>query len=156
DDESLARALAAAQYAYWHPGEHATRLELAHELVSVSGRLGDRYFEAGACTWRAIAFLDHCRLDEAELDLERFAELAGELRQPELLVYAAAHRAMRALLAGRWHDGEEAATEVLALGERFLSANARQSYGVEMLQLRNEQLRLGELTEHYERLVHDI
>jgi tetratricopeptide (TPR) repeat protein len=153
---SLARALTSAQYAYWHPGEYAQRLELADELVAVSERLGDPVVEAGARTWRAIALLDHCRIDEADVDLERCAQLAAELRQPDLLVHTAAHRAMRALLEGRWHDGELAAAEVLGLGERSRAADALQSYGVEMLQLRNEQLRLGEMTDHFEHLVREI
>jgi DNA-binding SARP family transcriptional activator len=156
DAESLARAFTSAQYAYWHPGEYAARLELAHELVAASERLGDPVVEAGACMWRAIGLLDHCRLEEADLDLARHAQLAEELRQPELLLHAAAFRAMRALLEGRWQDGEQAAAEVLGLGERSRAADALQSYGVEMLQLRNEQLRLGELTDHFQRLVDEI
>jgi tetratricopeptide (TPR) repeat protein len=156
DVESLARALVAAQYAYWHPGEQATRLELAHQLIATSERLGDSYLESGSRIWRAIALLDHCRLDEADRDLERFGEIATELQRPELLVYAAAHRAMRALLEGRWLEGELAAAEVLGLGEHTVTPNALQSYGVEMMQLRNEQLRLGELTDHFRRLVDTI
>ncbi len=156
DLESLARALTAAQYAYWHPGEYAERLELAHELVAVSEQLGDPVVEAGARIWRSIALLDHCRLEDADLDLERYAQLAAEVRQPELLLHAAALRGMRALLEGRWRDGERAAAEVLGLGERSRAVDALQSYGVEMLQLRNEQLRLGEMTDHFQRLVHEI
>jgi DNA-binding SARP family transcriptional activator len=156
DVESLARALVAAQYAHWHPGEQAARLELAHELVATSERLADTYLESGSRIWRAVALLDHCMLEEADGDLERFAEIAAELRRPELLVYAAAHRAMRALLEGRWEEGELAAAEVLALGEHTATPNALQSYGVEMLQLRNEQLRLGELADHYLQLVETI
>jgi tetratricopeptide (TPR) repeat protein len=87
--------------------------------------------------------------------ISRFAVLGDELQQPELLVHAAALRAMRALLEGRWDEGEQAALEVLGFGERSRAFGALQSYGVEMLQLRNEQLRLGELTEHYELLVRE-
>jgi DNA-binding SARP family transcriptional activator len=156
DDESLARALAAAQYAEWRPGGQARRLELADELVAVSKRFDDPHFESGAHIWRAIALLEHCRLRAADRDLARFADIARGLRQPELLVYAAAHRAMRALLEGRWEEGKSAADEVLALGERSVTSNALQSYGVEMLQIRNEQLRLGEMTDHYRRLVETV
>jgi hypothetical protein len=145
-----------AQYAYWHPGEYDARLELAHELVAVSERLGDPAVEAEARTWRAIALLDHCRLDEADADLRRQAELAAELRQPDLLLYAAAHRAMRALLEGRWPEAEEAMADVLGIGERSRAADALQSYGVEMLVLRNEQLRLGELADQFRLFVSEI
>ncbi len=71
-------------------------------------------------------------------------------------MHSAALRSMRALLAGRWAEGERAALEVLGSGERSRALDARQYYGAEMLQLRNEQSRLGELTEHYEALIDDI
>jgi hypothetical protein len=156
DAESLAQALAAAQYAYWHPGGNEPRLELAYELVEVSERLGDPQIEARARIWRSVALLDHCRLEEADEDIDRFSALANNLGQPELLVHAAALRAMRALLEGRWDEGEQAAREVLGFGERSRALDALQSYGVEMLQLRNEQLRLGELTAHFELLVREV
>ena len=54
DPESLARALAASQYAYWHPGGNAPRLELAYELAAVSERLGDPQIEASASIWRSV------------------------------------------------------------------------------------------------------
>jgi DNA-binding SARP family transcriptional activator len=156
DLESLARALRSAQYAYWHPGEYDERLELAYELVAVSQRLGDPAVEAEARTWRAIALLDHCRLEEADADLRRQADLAAELRHPDLLLYAAAHRAMRALLEGRWQEAEEAMADVMGFGEPSRAAVALQSYGVEMLALRNEQLRLGELANEFRLLVSEI
>jgi tetratricopeptide (TPR) repeat protein len=156
DPESLAQALAAAQYAYWHPGGDAVRLELAHDLAEVSTRLGDPGVEARARIWRSVALLDHCRLEEADEDIDRFSVLAADLGQPELLLHSAALRAMRALLEGHWEQGEQAAREVLGFGERSRAVDALQSYGVEMLQLRNEQLRLGELTAHFELLVREV
>jgi hypothetical protein len=97
-----------------------------------------------------------CRREEADSDLDRHARLAYQLQQPELLMHSAALRSMRALLAGRWAEGERAAFEVLGAGERSRALDARQYYGAEMLQLRNEQSRLGELGEHYDELLRDV
>ena len=63
---------------------------------------------------------------------------------------------MQALLEGRWADGERAAMDVLDLGERSTAADAVQYFGVELVALRSEQLRLGELSEHFEGLVREM
>jgi hypothetical protein len=156
DEYALSTALAAAQYAYWRPGLQERRLELADELVALTAASGIPEREAEARAWRAIVLLDLCRIDRADEDLGCFFDLAGRLQQPELMVHAAAFRSMRALLDGRWADAEAAATEVLSLGERSEAVDALQFYGVEMIALRGEQLRLGELVPHFERLVREV
>ena len=156
DLEALADALSAAQYAHWRPGQQERRLEVAYELVDVASRLGDLHFLAESHAWRAIVLIELCRREEADADLDRHARLAYQLQQPELLMHSAALRAMRALLAGRWAEGERAAAEVLGAGERSRALDARQYYGAEMLQLRNEQARLGEMAEHFEELIGDV
>ena len=156
DLEALADALSAAQYAHWRPGQQGRRLEVAYELVSVAERLGDLHFVAEARAWRAIVLLELCRRDEADADLDRHARLAYSLQQPELLMHSSALRSMRALLTGRWAEGERAAAEVLSAGERSRALDARQYYGVEMVQLRNEQGRLGECVEHFDALLADV
>jgi len=156
DLEALADALSAAQYAHWRPGQQERRLEVAYELVDVASRLGDLHFLAESHAWRAIVLTELCRREEADADLDRHARLAYQLQQPELLMHSAALRSMRALMAGRWAEGERAAVEVLGSGERSRALDARQYYGAEMLQLRHEQSRLGEMTEHFEELLSDV
>ena len=156
DLEALADALSAAQYAHWRPGQQDRRLEVAYELVAVAERLGDLHFLAEAYAWRAIVLLELCRRDEADGDLDRHARLAYSLQQPELLMHSAALRSMRSLLTGRWAEGERAALEVLNAGERSRALDARQYFGVEMVQLRNEQGRLGEHIDHFEALLGEV
>jgi len=156
DDQALATALAAAQYAYWRPGRAAERAELAEELAEVTARLGDLEAQAGAQAWRVIVLLELCRLDEADDAVARHAELAERLQQPELLVHAAAFRSMRALLEGRWDEAEQAAQDVLSAGERSTAVDALQFFGVEMIAMRNEQLRMDEISEHFGRLAREI
>ena len=156
DDAALATALAAAQYAYWRPGRAEARWELAQELVDVAERLGDLEALAGAYAWQVIVLLELCRLDDADAAIARHAELAERLQQPELLVHAAAFRSMRALLEGRWEEAERAAEDVLSTGERSTAADALQYFGVEMIAMRNEQLRMDEISEHFGHLAREI
>ncbi len=156
DDAALATALAAAQYAYWRPGQAEARAKLAEELAEVTVRLGDLEAEAGARAWNAIVLLELCRLEDADAAIARHAELAARLQQPELVVHAAAMRSMRALLEGRWEDAENAAQDVLSGGERSTAVDALQFYGVEMIALRNEQLRMDEISEHFGLLAREI
>jgi DNA-binding SARP family transcriptional activator len=154
DGATLLLALSAQLYAHWRPGEAALRLHVADEAVAVAGGLGQLADLAHAHAWRAIALLELCRLPEADADLARHAELAERLQQPELLSHAAATRSMRALQAGDWAAGEAAAHETLA--QRRPTPMALQFFGVEMIVLLGEQLRLAEVLDHFERLVREI
>jgi tetratricopeptide (TPR) repeat protein len=102
------------------------------------------------------ALLELCRLGPADAAIARHAELAERLQQPELLVHAAALRSMRALLEGRWAEAEKASQDVLSAGERSTAADALQFVGVEMIALRNEQLRMDEISEQFGNLARDI
>ena len=156
DDQALATALAAAQYAFWRPGQAEARAELADELAAVTARLGDLEARAGAYAWQVIVLLELCRLEEADAAMARHAELAERLQQPELLVHAAALRSMRALLEGDWEKAEQAAQDVLSAGERSTAVDALQFYGVEMIAMRNEQLRMDEISQHFGLLAREI
>ncbi len=154
DPDTLLLALGAQLYAHWRPGEADLRVHFADEAVAVATEHGPLRTLAEAHAWRAIALLELCRLEEADADLARHAELAERLQQPELLAHAAAVRSMRALQRGDWAEGEEAAN--LTLAQRRPTPMALQFYGVEMIVLLGEQLRLAEVIDHFERLVKEI
>jgi hypothetical protein len=162
EPRALATALGAAQYAHWRPGRAALRLTFADELVAVLEALGDPAALAEGYLWRAIALLELCRREEADADFTRHAALAERLQQPPLLIHAQATRTMLALLDGRWEDAERLAGEVLAAGDEAIAAGSAptpmhlQFYGVEMIALRSEQLRLSEIGPYFERLVREI
>ncbi|HEX8204458.1 MAG TPA: hypothetical protein VF587_00215, partial [Solirubrobacteraceae bacterium] len=156
DPEALVAALSASQYAFWRPGQGDVRLAYVDELVELCEGLGDLEAAAEARAWRVIVGLELCRRDQAERDMRRHAELAERLGQPELIVHAAAFTAMLALLDGRWEEAEQAAEAVLSRGARSEAPDALQFFGVEMIVLRGEQGRLGELRPHFERLVREV
>lgn len=153
DPAALAIALDASMYAYWRPGMDEVRLRHATELVELAEQVDDLPLLARAHAWRGIVQMERCERDGAEADMDRHAELAERLQEPELRIHAAAMRSMRALLDGDWPAGEAAALATLAEGERSQALDALQFYGTEMLQLRSEQLRLAELADAFEQMV---
>jgi DNA-binding SARP family transcriptional activator len=156
DDDALATALSAAQFAYWRPAQVEARLTLGQELVEVAERLGNPQRIAEALMWRAGALLTLCRLDEADADLERHAELSQRLAHPELRTHSVALRGMRAALEGRWDEADRAAAGILETGGRLVPILALQEHGGLILQLRGEQLRLEELIERFGELARTI
>ena len=162
DRRALATALAAAQFAHWRPGEAELRLEHADELLGLLDAAADPVALAECHVWRAIALLELCRRDEAEADFAAHADLALRLQQGSLMIHATAIRAMLALLDGRWEEAEQLAGQVLEAGDAAIAAGSAPSplhlqfYGVEMIALRNEQLRLSEIGPYFERLVREI
>ena len=152
DATALIAALSASMFAHWRPDELDARLDVSHELVELCEASGGAAATARAYAWRAIALLESCWADEAFADIARHAELTDQVQQAELINHRAAFTAMRDLLAGRFETAEETVNNVLTVGKRATATDALQSYGVEMIALRNEQLRLGELVPHFEML----
>jgi len=152
DATALIAALSASMFAHWRPDELDARLDVSHELVELCEASGGGAATARAYAWRAIALLESCWADRAFADIARHAELTDQVQQAELINHRAAFAAMGDLLAGRFDTAEQTVENVLTVGKRATATDALQSYGVEMIALRNEQLRLGELVPHFEML----
>ena len=162
DADALVAALTAAQHARWRPGRAADRLPIAAELIELAEARGAPVAAAEAHLWRAVALIELCRLDEADVHLARYVEVAEETQQYALLVNRDALRAMRALLEGDFERGEEAAQAVIAW-EEHEEAHGRsptpfhaQCHAAAMLPLLNERDELGRLTPVLERLVDQV
>ncbi|MDA0168881.1 AAA family ATPase [Solirubrobacter taibaiensis] len=156
DDDALAAALSAAQFAFWRPGMVLSRLALAEELVEVTQRLGQPERTAEAVIWRLGAELTLGRFDAVSADTARYLGLVERLNHPELSMHGAGLRSMRALLEGRWDVAEAAAAEVLRAGEASAPILAMHAYGTVMMLLRGEQRRLGERIEHIEAITRTV
>ena len=150
DPGALGAALTAAQYACWGPGRAAERLTLANELVAVADAHADPVRAAEAHAWCVIALLELCRIDEADVHIERHAALAERAQQQQSLIHRDALRALRALLAGDFPAGAAAAKEALEWARRAAAhggppgANDRVFYAAEMVQILNERGELGQ------------
>src|SRR5205809_1075702 len=73
-------------------------------------RLGHRF--------RIVGFLEHGDVVATDREIEAWAQIAGELRQPLYLTDLAMWRATRAIMDGRFADGEEQAQRAVELGQR--------------------------------------
>ena len=161
DPDALVAALAAAQHARWRPGRAADRLAGARELIELTEGGATPLAAAEAHVWRALALLELCRLDEADVDLARHAELAESTQHYTLLVHREALRAMRALLEGDYERGAASAQAFLQWGDRDEHGSSPtpmhlQFYGAAMLSVLNERRELGRMTPFFERLARHI
>jgi hypothetical protein len=156
DPDSLIAALTAAQYACWGPGRAAERLTTANELVAVAEGHADPVRAAEAHVWCVIALLELCRIDAADVHIDRHAELAERAQQQRPLVQRDALRALRSLLAGDFTAGAAAAEEVLEWGRRAAAygrpsgADACLFHATEMVQILNERGELGQTVPAFE------
>ena len=82
-----------------------------------------------------------------DAQIEAFTEGAERLRQPLYLWQAAVWRGMRALLEGHLEEADKLAAQALAIGARAEPVTARQYYAVQLIAIRRDQGRMGELEE---------
>jgi len=81
----------------------------------------------------------------ADREIEASARIAGELRQPLYLIDVAMWRATRAIMDGRFAEGQAHASRMLELGEREPDAEAIMRYQVQGMVLYFHQGCLGRL-----------
>jgi hypothetical protein len=162
DADALVAALAAAQDARWQPGRQGERLCIIDELIELAEERGAFVEAAEAHLCRAVALLELCEPDEAELHLARYSELAERVQPFQLVFIRIALRAMRTLLMGDYEAGAAAIAEVLERGRRAQPYGSApmpallQTHAIETLALLNERDELGRLTPLMEQMVRDI
>lgn len=118
DRETLARALLARLWSICWPDTLDERLEIAGELVPLAESLGDRELLLRAVHCSIANLLELGDLAAVRKELDRYARLAEDLRQPLYLWYVALRRAMLANLEGRFDDALELAAAAYTLGQR--------------------------------------
>jgi tetratricopeptide (TPR) repeat protein len=141
----LANALDASHFALWEPGPTAPKLAVADELVACARGARLREPEAAGHCWRFIDLLEIGDLVGALAELDAYAQLAAELRQPFFSWRAAVHRAMLALLQGRYEEAERLSQEALAIGEQLGSRTPMLIAGIQIYMMRREQGRFEEI-----------
>lgn len=102
---------------------------------------------------RAAALIELGELGRAKADVAALAKLADELRQPSQGAFAAAYRALLALLEGDFAEAEGLIADLLRVAERAQSWSARVSYDLQLYALRRDQGRLGEVEDFVRRSV---
>ncbi len=144
DPATLAYALNCRHLAAWGPDDLEDRLALATEMVRLAERVGDRDLEARGRHLRVTNLLELGDREALDAEIAAHARLADELRQPLYRWQKTYFAAMQAALAGRFDESEALAEEALGIGQQK-DFDAEQTYGVQMLRVREAQGRLGEL-----------
>jgi predicted ATPase/DNA-binding SARP family transcriptional activator len=145
DPEAQAYARAARRRALWDPTHLKERLEVSTEMLTLARRADNLELQLQAHAWLVVDLLEHGDRDAVDAQIDAFSAGAEHLRQPLYLWQAAVWRAMSALLDGRLAQAEELATEAVAAGGPAEQVIAAQYYAIQLLAIRREQGRIGEL-----------
>src|SRR5881628_1820835 len=148
DPCQLAAALRARLVALWRPEMEEERFAIADEIVSLGQRTGDRELSLLGHRFRIVGFLEFGDVVAADREIEAWAQIAGELRQPLYLTDLAIWRATRAIMDGRFADGEEQAKRAVELGQREHDAQPIMRYEIQTFVLHFHQ---GRLDQHLRR-----
>jgi hypothetical protein len=145
DARLLGQVLNNAYLAQWTADREVQRRAITEEALALVGRGLPRQTEVIARIHRMWSLLRRGELETYDAELETCRRLAGEVRITEVGAQVAEGEAGRAILAGRWDDAERLAAEAC----RRLSATsvwgAQWCESVQLLTMRREQGRLGEL-----------
>ncbi len=145
DPEARALAAAARRRAFWDPNHLEQRLADATELLTRGREAGDLELTLQGHAWLVVDLLEQGNPEAVDAQIDAFSEGADLLRQPLFLWQAAVWRAMQALLAGELDKADELAAAALNAGSRGDLVTAPQYYAMQLLALRREQGRIGEL-----------
>src|SRR5213594_3793994 len=132
DPRDLAAVLRARWIALWRPETAEERLAIADEIVRLGEQTADRELALLGRRFRIVGFLEHGDVVAADREIEAWAQIAGELRQPPYLTDLAMWRATRAIMDGRFTEGEEHARRALEIGEREPEVEPGMRHAVQM------------------------
>jgi predicted ATPase/DNA-binding SARP family transcriptional activator len=151
--EALALSAASRRRAYWDREHLAQRLSDSTEMLRHARDAGDVELALQGHAWLVVDLLEQGDYGAVEAQISAFTEGAERLRQPLYLWNAAVWRAMQALQAGHLVEAEELASKALAAGAHPESVTAPQYYAAQLLAIRREQGRIGELEQAARTLV---
>ncbi len=145
DPRATALAAAARRRAHWGPGRVDRRLADSTLLLRAAREAGDVELTLQGHVWLVVDLLERGDRTGVEVQIDAFTAGADQLRQPLYLWNAAVWQAMKALLDGRLDEAEPLAAAAVSSGIRSEGVTAPQYYAVQVLYLRREQARMGEL-----------
>ena len=128
DEGTLAHALSRANFVDITPEAARDGVEVNTEVIGLARKLGDRELEVRSHVLRLNNHLELGDIPAVDRDLDAYARLATELRQPQHLWHIPLLRGMRAMIDGRFEEAEELALEARAGGERAGEPLAQQFF----------------------------
>jgi DNA-binding SARP family transcriptional activator/tetratricopeptide (TPR) repeat protein len=145
DPEAAALAAAARRRAYWGPGHLERRLADSTQLLRAAREVDDLELTLQGHAWLIVDLLEAGDRTAVEAQVAAFEAGAEALRQPVFQWNCAVWRAMLALLDGRLADADRLAADALSAGIMPEGVTAPQYYAIQLLGIRREQARMGEL-----------
>jgi len=147
DAQTLLRALFLRSFHLSRPDEFEERILVVEETIELNLELGDKNREVIARGSRILQLTEVAEVDALNREIERYGELAKELRQPFNRAWAARYRAARALREGRIADARPDAWLGYTEGRRVNEETATQMFGVHFYMMRRMQGRFREAEE---------
>jgi tetratricopeptide (TPR) repeat protein len=121
-------------------------------MLTAARQAGHLELQLQAHAWLVTDLLESGDLSAVDAQIVAFAIGAEQLRQPLFRWQAMVWRSMRALLDGRPEAAEEAAGEALVIGAPGETVTAPQYYAIQLLNIRREQDRAGEVEDMVRRM----
>src|SRR5262245_19280229 len=146
DSLVLAAVLDFSFHAFRGQPERITeRLAYATEIMRLAEETGEREMVLDGHVWSILTLAELGDIQTLDVQLAAYTRLAQEMQHPHSLYNVAAIQAMRALLDGRFAEGERLAQQALAIGQRLQAEGVDGAFGMQMFTLRREQGRLQQL-----------
>ena len=153
DPEARAYACSARRRVLWDAPHLAERVEVSTEMLTLARQIGNLELQLQAHAWLVVDLLERGDRDAVDAQMEAFDAGADRLRQPLFEWNSILWRAMRALLAGSLPLADQLAAEALAAGAPAEAVTVSQYYAIQMLGVRREQGRMGELEQAVRQMV---
>jgi class 3 adenylate cyclase len=122
-------AMYSRQWAMSGPDAVEADLEAGAEIVRLARVVGDREMEFRGHQLRINTLLQLGDIAKADREIRACEKLAGDMRQPLYQWQAAVFRVMRAIMQGRFKEGERLAQSAFTLGQRALPETATVVFG---------------------------
>jgi DNA-binding SARP family transcriptional activator len=146
DPTTLVRVLNLFRTTLNVPSLHEQRISESAEALAIAETLGDPVHLVSAATMGHISAVQAGDFDRGARCMALEKTLSERLRQPVLIWNTTFHEAAYALLAGDPERAEELATLALQIGSDCGQPDATAYYGGQLMEIRTQQGRLGELT----------
>lgn len=145
DPEARAYACGARRRVLWDAPHLQDRIEASTEMLTLARQIGNLELQLQAHAWLVVDLLERGDREAVDAQMEAFAAGADRLRQSLFEWTGIVWRAMRALLAGALDRADRLAAEALAAGAPAEAVTASQYYAIQILAIRRDQGRMGEL-----------
>jgi tetratricopeptide (TPR) repeat protein len=153
DPAAIRYVLGAQMSIGWMPEDVGERLALSAELVRMAEESCDLQLLARGRLARCMHLMQAGDVRQFDRELGAFARLANELRQPVWSWYVELLQTVRAILDGRFTDGERGAHAALAIGREVMPYAAPGYFAGVMLVLRSFQGRTDEVAQPWRDLI---